>query len=96
MFGVLSGCASASEPVAETAPTVSVITTATLPTERVSVTVTTTPEVVVPVEEVGVPDPAPVYAEDPGYGPHLDRDSDDIGCEQTARHLASNKQPFKC
>lgn len=24
---------------------------------------------------------APVYEDDPGYGPHLDRDSDGVGCE---------------
>ncbi|WP_082396258.1 excalibur calcium-binding domain-containing protein [Sphingopyxis macrogoltabida] len=24
---------------------------------------------------------APVYAGDPGYGPHLDRDRDGVGCE---------------
>jgi len=24
---------------------------------------------------------APVYEGDPGYGPHLDRDSDGVGCE---------------
>jgi hypothetical protein len=24
---------------------------------------------------------APVYEDDPGYGPHLDRDDDGIGCE---------------
>jgi hypothetical protein len=24
---------------------------------------------------------APVYKGDPGYGPHLDRDGDGIGCE---------------
>lgn len=24
---------------------------------------------------------APVYRGDPGYGPHLDRDSDGVGCE---------------
>lgn len=122
-FGVLSGCASASEPVAEPAPTVTVTTTATLPVETVTVTVTATPEVAVPAEEVSVPEPAPVvpeaapepepapvplaaepveqpsnvyyknctaardagaapvYAGDPGYGPHLDRDGDGIGCE---------------
>ncbi|MBF4548843.1 excalibur calcium-binding domain-containing protein [Pseudoclavibacter sp. VKM Ac-2888] len=122
-FGVLSGCASASEPVAEPAPTVTVTATATLPVETVTVTVTATPEVVVPAEEVSVPEAAPaapepapepetapvplaaepveqpsnvyyknctaardagaapVYSGDPGYGPHLDRDGDGIGCE---------------
>ena len=24
---------------------------------------------------------APVYEDDPGYGPHLDRDRDGVGCE---------------
>jgi hypothetical protein len=24
---------------------------------------------------------APVYEGDPGYGPHLDRDGDGVGCE---------------
>ncbi|PIC82112.1 hypothetical protein CSV73_14270 [Sporosarcina sp. P1] len=24
---------------------------------------------------------APVYSDDPGYGPHLDRDGDGVGCE---------------
>jgi hypothetical protein len=24
---------------------------------------------------------APVYEDDPGYGPHLDRDDDGVGCE---------------
>jgi hypothetical protein len=24
---------------------------------------------------------APVYEGDPGYGPHLDRDNDGVGCE---------------
>lgn len=24
---------------------------------------------------------APVYRGDPGYGPHLDRDNDGVGCE---------------
>jgi hypothetical protein len=24
---------------------------------------------------------APVYEDDPGYGPHLDRDGDGVGCE---------------
>lgn len=122
-FGVLSGCSSAAEPVAEAAPTVTVTTVATLPVETVTVTVTATPEVVVPAEEVSAPEPepvvaepapepepapvplaevpveqpsnvyyknctaardagaAPVYAGEPGYGPHLDRDGDGIGCE---------------
>jgi hypothetical protein len=26
-------------------------------------------------------DAAPVYEGDPGYGPHLDRDNDGVGCE---------------
>lgn len=122
-FGVLSGCASASEPAAEPAPTVTVTTTATLPVETVMVTVTAAPEIVVPAEEVNVPEAAPVvpepvpepapepvplaavpveppsnvyyknctaardagaapvYAGEPGYGPHLDRDGDGVGCE---------------
>ncbi|WP_312568739.1 excalibur calcium-binding domain-containing protein [Comamonas sp.] len=28
---------------------------------------------------------APVYRGDPGYGPHLDRDNDGVGCEPSAR-----------
>jgi hypothetical protein len=29
---------------------------------------------------------APVHRGDPGYGPHLDRDDDGIGCEYDPRH----------
>ncbi|MFI1700611.1 excalibur calcium-binding domain-containing protein [Streptomyces bobili] len=29
---------------------------------------------------------APVYAGDPGYGPHLDRDGDGVACEPYVGH----------
>ena len=44
---------------------------------------------------------APVYEDDPGYGPHLDRDRDGIGCEESAstyyrpRRYPADSQPTR-
>jgi hypothetical protein len=34
---------------------------------------------------------APVRRGDPGYGPHLDRDGDGVGCKSRRRRLAGNE-----